>query len=129
MEPLQWLFVVTALTLVFVVFAINPLQAAIDEAIKNNAQLQSQRLVSVINLVAGAPDGTRYTLEMPRMKCTVDITDRFVKMTITLVTGVDIYYTASLIDTPVDIVARPLDCKSGNIVMMKTASRLEIFQS
>lgn len=127
MKPIQWVFIVTALTLVFVAFAINPLQAAIDEAIKSNAQLQAQQLASAINIVSSAPDGTSYIFQMPKGKCNVIITDGFVKMTITPVVGTDLSYIVSLIKTPVKITNGLFDCKGNrNLLMKKTGGTLTI---
>jgi len=80
MEPMQWLLVTLAITLIFVVFAINPMQAATDEAVSQNAYLQVRRIASVINLVASAPDGTTYSIDMPMQKCRLLITKNFVKL-------------------------------------------------
>lgn len=127
MEPIQWIFIVTALTLVFVVFAINPLQAGIDEAIKGTAKLQAQRIVSAINLVSSSPDGTTYNFEMPDSKCKVKITDSFVSLTITPVAGNDITHTESIIQTPVGITNDEFDCKlKKNLVLRKNGNTLNI---
>ncbi len=127
-EPLQWAFIVIAMTLIFIVFAINPLQAAIDEAIKNHAQLQAERLVSAINLATAAPEGTSYVFEMPKLKCKVKITDSFVKMIITPVAGVEISHTTSIIKTPVTIPSGEFECKANSRIEMKrTGDRLDIF--
>jgi hypothetical protein len=119
MQPIQWVFIVTALTLVFVVFAVNPLQAGIDEAIRETASLQAQRLVSAINLVSSAPDGTIYNFEMPDSKCNVKITDSFVTLTITQVTGIKITQTESIIKTPTTITNGEFDCKTNKILLLR----------
>ncbi|KHO47687.1 MAG: hypothetical protein QT00_C0002G0347 [archaeon GW2011_AR5] len=100
MEPLEWIFVTTFLTLVFIVFAVNPLQVAIGEAVQNSAQLQSQRLASVINIVQSSPDGTTYRFNMPNANCRVLITNGLIHMSITPVAGTNISYTMSGIKTP-----------------------------
>lgn len=119
MEPLQWVFVVTALTLVFVVFAINPLQVAINQAIQSDVELQAQRLASTINIVRTSPDGTVYTFDMPNSKCLVTITDSFVKLTVIPVTGLDISQTISLIKTDTPINGGTFECKGNRQVEMK----------
>ena len=81
MEPLQWIFVTAAITLVFVVYALNPIQGAIDEAIANNARLQARMLASSINLIADAPDGTAYSMPFPSSKCHILITPHAVEVT------------------------------------------------
>ena len=80
MEPMEWLFVTAAITLLFVVFAVSPMQAAIDEAVESNAYLQVRRIASVINLVSSGPDGMTYMLDMPGKKCNLLITQDFVKL-------------------------------------------------
>lgn len=129
MEPLQWIFVVTALTLIFIVFATSPLQAAINEAVDNNARLQSQRLASVINMISTAPDGTSYTFEMPSSKCKAIITDSFVELTITFFGSTDISHTVSLIKTSTRISPNPseFNCESNhNIQLIKNNGVLNI---
>lgn len=128
MEPLQWIFVVTALTLVFVVFAINPLQVAIEEAVQNNAQLQTQRLASVINMMRSAPSGTSYTFSMTSTKCRVNITDGFVKLTIIPSTGLEVPYITSIINMTTPIQNINFDCKRS-VQFRNTGSRLEIIPS
>lgn len=125
MEPLQWIFIVTALTLVFVVFAINPLQVAIEEAIENNAQLQAQRLASVINLVGSAPSGTSYTFDMTSTRCRVNITDSFVKITIIPSTGLEVPYVVGIIKTDAQIQNINFDCKRV-LELKKAGNRLDI---
>ena len=80
MEPMTWILVSAAVTLIFVIFAINPMQAATDEAISQNAYLQVRRIATVINLVSSAPDGTSYTIDMAMQKCHLLITKDFVKL-------------------------------------------------
>ena len=128
MEPLQWIFVVTALTLIFVVFAINPLQVAIEEAVQNNAQLQAQRLVSVINMMRSAPSGTSYTFTMTSTKCRVNITDNFVKLTIIPSAGLEVAYTISTIKTDTPIQNINFDCKR-TVQFRNTGSRLDVTPS
>ncbi|HLD38734.1 MAG TPA: hypothetical protein VJB05_00280 [archaeon] len=128
MEPLQWIFVVTALTLVFVVFAINPLQVAIEEAVQNNAQLQTQRLASVINMMRSAPSGTSYTFSMTNTKCRVNITDNFVKLTIIPSAGLEVPYTVSTINTGTPIQNINFDCKR-TVQFRNTGSRLDVIPS
>lgn len=122
MEPLEWVFVTTFLTLVFVVFAINPLQVAIGEAIQNSAQLQSQRLASAINIAQSAPDGTTYIFDMPKLKCKVMITNGLVKLTITPIAGTDISYTVSVIKTRVNIRNGEFECRNNNNIELKKRS-------
>lgn len=127
MEPLQWVFVLTALTLIFIVFATNPLQLAINEAIQGDAQLQAQRFASIINIMSTAPDGTIYTFDMPTSKCSVKITDSFVRLTITPAVGGKINYTVSLIKTPTEIINKEFECKTRFIEMRKEFGLLKIF--
>ncbi|MBS3051449.1 MAG: hypothetical protein J4400_04855 [Candidatus Aenigmarchaeota archaeon] len=129
MEPLEWVFVTTFLTLVFIVFAVNPLQVAIGEAIQNSAQLQSQRLASAINLVQSAPEGTTFIFDMPKLKCRVMVTNGLIKLTITPVAGADISHTVSMIKTPVIINAGPsgeFECRNNNIQIRKRNGVVEI---
>lgn len=131
MEPLEWVFVSTFLVLVFIVFAVNPLQAAIGEAIQNNAQLQSQRLASAINLVQSAPEGTTYVFDMPKTKCNITVTGGLVRLTIMPATGGDISYTTSMIKTPVVINAGSgFTCSSrNNLQLRKRSGAVEISTS
>lgn len=125
MEPLQWIFVVTALTLVFIVFAINPLQTAIDQAVQNNAQLQAQRLASVINMMESAPPGTSYTFGMTSARCKVNITDSFVKLTIIPSAGLEIPYIVSILKTDTQVQNINFDCRRS-VEFRKSAGRLDI---
>lgn len=119
MEPLEWVFVVTALTLIFIVFAINPLQAGIDEAIQNHAQLQAQRLASMINIAESAPDGTTYTMDLPKLKCKVKITKGLVDLVITPVTGIDVSYAVSYIKTSTTVRDGEFECRGNNNVELR----------
>lgn len=126
-QPIEWVFIVTALTLIFVVFAINPLQAGIDEAIQGNAQLQAQRLASAINMISTAPPGTTYNFYMPDTKCTVTITDGLVRMRTNPVIGKDIEYSVGIIKTPVTITKGTFDCKNNKIIKLtKSGNFLQI---
>lgn len=127
MEPLQWIFVVTALTLVFIVFAINPLQVAIEEATQNNAQLQAQRIASAINLMLTAPDGTTYSLEMPKARCKLTVAQNFTRLTIIQLNGADISHTASLISTDAAIKGGEFSCgRRMQLSREKASNELEI---
>ncbi len=119
MEPLEWVFVVTTLTLVFIVFAINPLQVAIEEAIQNHAQIQAQRLASVINLAQSAPDGTTYLFDMPKLKCRFVIKNGLVHLVLMPVTGGEVTYAVSSIKTVVSIPDREFECKGNNNIELK----------
>src|SRR3989338_3059152 len=121
MEPLEWIFVTTFLTLVFIVFAVNPLQVAIGEAVQNSAQLQSQRLASVINIVQSSPDGTTYRFGMPNANCKVHITNGLIHMVITPVAGGDISYTVSGIKT-----LTVIDAGTNGEFICRSNSALEI---
>lgn len=126
MEPLHWVFIVTALTLTFVVFAINPLQVGIDEAIKSHAQLQAQRIASAINLVESAPDGTTYAFDLPDAKCKVNITSQFVTVRTVPVVGTELVYTVSTIKTFTQVIGGNFDCKQNSLMLRKSNGVLTI---
>ncbi len=132
-EYLHWVFIVTALTLVFLVFAINPLQAAIEEAVQNHAQLQGQRLISMINIAQKSPDGTEYKFEMPKLNCTVHMSDNILKITISPAVGIDVIYAGSVTKTSTEITlvkTPPVDefrCRDNGIILLqKTGGKLLI---
>jgi hypothetical protein len=127
MEPLQWLFITTALTLVFVVFAINPMQAATDEAIANSARLEARRLASAINILSTAPDGATFAFDMPNTRCRVKITGNLVDMKITYLSGQEISETVGIIKTVPVIAEEEFDCKSTpRIKLTKTNGELRV---
>lgn len=127
MEQLYMVLTILLLTLILVVFAVNPLQAAIEEGVRNHAQLQAQRFASIINLMETAPDGTRYEFDMPTEKCKVTITDSFIKLTITPVAGQDIFHVVSLTKTSVPVTKGEFECRANrNIEMIKNNGVLEI---
>ena len=80
MEPMNWLLVSTAITLIFIVIAISPMQAATEEAVSSNVYLQVRRIASIINMVSSGPDGMLYTMDMPVKDCTLLITPDIVKL-------------------------------------------------
>ena len=129
MDPLHWVFIVTALTLTFVVFAVNPLQVGIDEALRSNAELQAQRIASTINLVASAPDGTTYTLELPDVKCKINITSQFVTMRSVPAVGIELQYTISVIKTSTQVIGGNFDCKQNTLHLRKSNGVLTITNS
>lgn len=127
MEPLYWLFIRMALILSFVVFAVNPMQAAIDDAIQHDARLQAERLASTINMMVTAPEGARYSFEMPRANCRVTITKGFVKMTIMPVSGGEITNTIGLIKTDTPIKGNEFECRTNRqLELRKGRNFLEI---
>lgn len=126
MEALQWVFVTTALVLIFIVFAINPIQLATDDAIQNNAQLQARTIASSINLMSTAPDGSTYRIALPSRPCTLVITEHFVSMKITISNSA-ISEALGTIKTPAAIKGGEFDCKTkGFIQLRKTGNILEI---
>ena len=127
MEWLQWAFITLALSLIFIVFAINPLQQGIDEAIKGNARLQAERIASAINIISGAPGGTTYTLEMPDIKCTVTITNSFVRMHTFPTGGPELDFSVSIIKTPVTITTGQFECRKDlNMRLARIGNLLKI---
>ncbi len=126
MDPLPWLFVTMALTLIFIVFAVNPLQVAIDEAITNNARLEARRIASAINIVSTAPDGTAYMLNLPRTKCNIRITGDVISVKIN-VGGKDISETIGLLKTVPVVADEEFDCKTmKKIKLLKNDGTLRI---
>jgi len=126
MEPLMVVFVSGALILTFVAFAVNPMQVAIEEAVRSDAQLQAQRIVSVINLMETAPDGTSYSFDMPNTKCNVAITDDFVKITLTQATGGGKSHTSSIIKTSTKIKTGNFVCSNNMNIMFRKNGMLDI---
>lgn len=126
-EYFHWTFIITALTLVFLVFAVNPLQVAINEAIQNHAQLQGQRLASAINLMESAPEGTTYLFDMPKIKCKVAVADGIIRIILTPVAGVEVLYSVSMIKTSVAVDNGEFECRgNNNILLTKTGNALKI---
>ncbi|MEM7819401.1 MAG: hypothetical protein QXD48_01065 [Candidatus Aenigmatarchaeota archaeon] len=93
-EPLQWAFIVLVLLLVFILFAINPLQQAIDAAIANNAMINANFLASIINLMQASASNMEYMLDLPKTDCIIKINEKGVTYHST---KRDIIYTMDLI--------------------------------
>lgn len=126
MEPLQWLFISLALVLAFLVFSINPIQGATDEAIKTSARLEARRIASTINLMATAPEGTSYTVSLPNTRCTIRITGSFVVIDINK-NGQELSETFSILKTVPVIADQEFNCKETPAMKLtKTGGVLRI---
>ncbi len=125
-DPLMVVFIGTALMLSFFAFAVNPMQVAIEEATRSDAQLQAQHIISVINLMNTAPDGTSYSFDMPNTKCNVTITDDFVKMTVAQATGGDKSHISSIIKTSTPIKTGTFECMNNRNILFRKNGMLDI---
>jgi len=73
LEPIQWAFVTLVATLAIVVFAVNPLQMAIDQAIANNAELTAQEIRTAINVIQAMPDVSEHVMDLRPRNCKITI--------------------------------------------------------
>ncbi len=119
MDPMLWLFITTAVTIVFVIAAVSPIQTATEEAIRNSAMLEARRFVSIINILQTAPDGTVYEFDMPNTKCNVLITENAVRLKITFVSGQEISETIGMIKTKARIARNEFDCRETRKMKIK----------
>ena len=124
MKPMYRLLVFTALALPLMLFVASPMKAAIDETIANDVRLQTERLVSAINLISSAPEGAVYTVSMPNTKCKVLVTSGFVKMSIITATQGEINTTMGLVRS-VPISRTEFDCKRS-VTLTKQSGSLQI---
>jgi hypothetical protein len=76
MDPIQQAFVSLVFVMMFIAFAANPLQSAIDAAIDNDARLNANFLTSAANLLQASPSGTSYMLNLPNAECQINITEK-----------------------------------------------------
>jgi hypothetical protein len=113
LEPLQWTFITLAITLVIVVFAINPLQSAIDQAIASSAELTAEKLRSAINLMQVFPSVSEHTVEIKARKCKIKIDEKSV--TVEMKTSA----TLNLIQTDNKIISKEIDCSNQKILKIK----------
>ena len=127
MDPMHRLFVIMAITLTIVAFLYSPVQLAISEATERDAQIQTQRFASAINMMLSSPDLTTYTIDTPRAACTIVITDSFVRMTTKPVTGQKVSFTASIIRNGVSITNGEFKCKAP-LELKRDSSGLRIIQ-
>ncbi len=111
MDSLHWTFILTALTLIFVVGAVNPLQAATEEAVENNARLQAMQVASSINLMSTAPDKTTYIIDTPDSRCTIRISKGVVYLEIRSLDGKTLSEAVSIIETGLDFEEKEFQCR------------------
>ncbi len=127
MEPLHWTFILTALTLIFVFAAANPLQLATEEAVKTNARLQALQIASTINLLSTAPDKTTYIIDMPDARCTLRITPALVYLKIKSTSDQELAEAVSIIQTDLKITEKSFECRETKALrLVKDKGMLEI---
>ena len=111
LQPLQWTFVVLVVTLIIIVFAVNPLQGAIDEAVANNANLAAQEIRSAVNILQTMPDITTYRIDLDARNCKIWINQNEV-----IVEMKGINATLGLIQTGKEIDKFKMDCSQKNFI-------------
>lgn len=127
MDPMHRLFVIMAITLTIVAFLFSPVQLAIAEATDRDAQIQTQRIASAINLMLSSPDLTSYKIDTPRSACIIVITDSFVRMTTKPAAGQEVSFTASVIKNGIALTGGEFKCKAP-LELKRDSSGLRIIQ-
>lgn len=80
---LLWTFALLILLGVFLFFLVRNLATAIDETIETSAVLGAEQIAGVINALQTMPSETVHRLQMPRAKCTIEINENNVNLTMT----------------------------------------------
>lgn len=128
LDELAWAFIQVAIILVFVTWAINPIFKSLELAQQNSAKLNAQEIAGVINTMkASQSNDMTYTANLPAVKCTIEINERFVKFDITA-SGKRQSVVMDIIQTPVKVFGNePLyDCSRKRITIEKQNNFIQI---
>jgi hypothetical protein len=120
-DTLQWAFVSLLIALLFITFAINPMQKSVEEVARNNEKVVMQELVTAINLAEASYDLTDYKTLIPargRDKCTIEIKNGIIRAEF-LDGGKKNVILTHYIVTPVKVYTElgSVDCKAGALLV------------
>ena len=123
LEPLQMAFVSLVITLIIVAASVAPLQAAIDQAIANNAELTAQNVRSAINIMHEMPSGTEHIIKLESKNCEINIGKASISVKIK-----DVKSVLSIIMTDVIITAPDeIRCEQqSTITLRKTGNEIQV---
>ncbi len=125
-DSLQWTFISILVALLFVSFAVSPLQNSVEEAARNTEQIVVQELVSAINLAQASHSTTDYTSFVAvrgKEKCTLEAHDGIVKATFEDNAKKRVVFGHYLVTESVVRVDTPdgqIDCRAGSIAVKKS---------
>jgi len=117
-SPLTKTYMYLALLLLFFSFAINPLYAAIDAGVKNNARLQAQEITGIINLMkTSSSRNLEYEINLVA-NCRLEINNRFVTFTVNPDTKA-VNATLAIIQSDVSVDSKTIDCKNQRSLKLR----------
>lgn len=119
-EAMTMTYISLAVLLLLSTFAITPLYASVRDATKNNARLTAMEIAGSINAMQASPsENLDFTFTLPS-KCTIEITDKFVKVGID-----DSSYIFDFLITNNTILPQSIDCKQEIMTMQKKGNIIE----
>jgi len=115
LQPLQWAYIVLTISLLIIVFAINPLQAALDTAIANNAELTAEKLRAAIDIMQTMPSRAEHTMSIYAKKCKIYVDQKSVTVEIKTNITLNLIQTSNTIVPPVV----PIDCEERRTITIQ----------
>lgn len=125
---MEWAFISLVLSLIFVSFAMNPLQNSIDEIARNNEKMMMQEIASGINLVEISPDGTTYNVQIPikaKDSCTLDVKNGLVRV-VMADGGKKTTIFSSYINSSTKVEPGSLNCLASSVTITKNGGSVRI---
>jgi len=110
------------MALLFVSFALAPLQSSVEEAVSENRQVTLQTLASSINLAEISGDDTSHAVQFSakgQNKCLIDIKNGIIRLTVNNGGPDEVTFGYYIQNNRFPVSSNTIDCRNSVQVMVK----------
>lgn len=126
LDEITWAFILIAIVLIIVAWALNPIYSSILAAQQNSARLNAQEIAGVINIMKTSSSDMVYKASLPAVTCKFEVNERLVKFDLSA-GGKNHIAIMDIVQTPVKILSnQQYSCDRKTIIIEKQGGTVSV---